>query len=86
MLTHAWNLPPAFIDRCNRYYILHWDGKYFSDLFYRSSGRISRENVVYQVVFFGGTAAEILSAARVAVSFRRFTGETTGVALVKEYK
>lgn len=86
LILSTWNLPPSIIDRCDRYYILHWDGKYFSDLFYKSSGRITREGVDYQIIFYGSIARELLSADRVAVSFRRFNGDKTGFALVKEYK
>lgn len=81
-LFNEFNLPPEISSTLERYYILHWSGSFFSSLYYKSSGRINRELIQYQIIFHG-SVSEILSAQNVALSFRKPKDLPLGIVLVR---
>lgn len=79
------SLRPEIVSQLEKYYILHWSGEYFSDLFYRSAGRFKHQEHYYQTVFQEKQMALALRAKIVAVSFRKLPKVSIGVALVKGF-
>lgn len=80
----SWEISPEHIPLLEKYYLLHWNGEYFSTLYNRTSGRFLHQDCVYQIIFHEGSMSEVLTAAKVLVSFRKESKlYPYGYALVK---
>lgn len=85
-LTDSFALPLNYVDQCDRYFLLVWNGDYFSNLYYKSSGRIKREGITYQIIFDNSTTiSSVIASPKVMLSFRKKTNERDGFVIVKPY-
>ena len=77
-------LSTEIIKSLDKYYLLHWSGSFFSDLWYKEAGRFNHQDSRYSIIWFPHqTVSEILSAKQVALSFRRTRGFSEGYVMVK---
>lgn len=79
----SWDISPKYIPQLERYYILHWSGEYFSNLYYNSFARFDHQGITYTMIFYKGLVNETLAASKVALSFRKTYGLAMGYVLVK---
>lgn len=84
-ITSKWNLPAPIISELHKYYLLHWSGEYFQSLYYTRGALITHQGHKYGLIWLKGhTEAEILSASRVAISFRKhLQDDPIGFAIVR---
>ena len=82
-ILNSFELHPELASTLDRYYLLHWSGEYFQSL-YSVSPRFNHQGIPYQILFHQGDVAGVLSATKVAVSFRYLGSPYShGYALVR---
>lgn len=78
-----WYIPPQ--ERISlgleKYFLLYWETPYF--LSQSTDGTITREGIVYHILYTCGLPQKILSFPNIALSFRKFSSMSYGYVLVK---
>lgn len=82
-ILSCFNLPPELASTCSNYYLLHWSGEYFQNLYYQTSGRFIHQDITYHVIPWNDDMRGILSAKKVILSFRKLPDTEHGYVLVK---
>jgi hypothetical protein len=74
ILNNFWQIKDRDKDIISTYYMLHWTTPYFKQAL--CNGLIEREGIMYQVIYYRTTPADISKADRgVLVSFRALQDE-----------
>lgn len=76
-----WELPPAAIDRCEAYYLHHWQTEYFHHK--NSGGIIGHRGNKFAVHYTDCTPADLFKYREVLLSFRKLPRFTLGWVLVR---
>jgi hypothetical protein len=79
-------LPSRLVDKTDRYYLLHWSGEYLlTELMDESL--LWHQDVFYHPNFWDDTTIETIDpSSQYQISFRRATGNETGIALIRKLK
>jgi hypothetical protein len=85
----SWDIPPAYLDRLDRYYLLHWKTDWFYEQcrdpiktgIYFSS--IRHQDIDYNVQWPVEGIALIRDYAEMILSFRRINGWERGYVLIR---
>lgn len=86
-LRKLFSLPTRLQDHTDRYYLLHWSGEYLLQTMADLNMWIYHQDVDYMIQFWDETTPEtIQQSSQYQISFRRATGETYGIALIRKLK
>lgn len=82
-LLTEFNLSPRYVDRLEKYYVLHWTGEWFERC--NLSGIISHQGIQYAVCYYKCNLRDASEAKQVAISFRKLADPfyPLGYAVVK---
>lgn len=83
-LVTEFYLPSDIRSFLHKYYLLHWTGEYFQNLYYRSGPWINHQDNKYLVVWQDSDCRPVLAASKVQLSFRKlYQDDIHGYVIVK---
>lgn len=68
LMTHFHTFPHEFKDCLSKYYLLYWSGSHFQSQLHE--GKLTHDNITYDVIYLGCTPENIKFALQIKVSFR----------------
>lgn len=81
--TCVFNLPQSYIDRLEKYYILHWEPKHLLNEIH--TGRIWHQDVEYLVLYQDCNPMNIRTDMQVKLSFRKPAKFRYGYVIIRRF-
>lgn len=86
MIVSTFDLPGEYVDRfCDKYYLLHWEGRYVSKQLLDNYHVIYREGIKYLPIFQECRSADVhfcVPGTQYKLSFRKKREEAFGYVLI----
>jgi hypothetical protein len=80
-VLQKWSLTREERTILDKYFILYWETEYFLNV--SGTGKITKEDIDYLIIYPFGLPIHIPEQANVALSFRKFKSMSYGYVLVK---
>jgi hypothetical protein len=77
----SWNIPLHIRDHLDRYYVLHWETKYF--LQNAQMEFIDHQGIPYSVAYYGVLPPTIHKYEKILLSFRKPANAERGIVLIR---